>query len=78
MANFKHHLFKRYKTNQVPFRIYNEYKNNLSARFKRAKKKNSTEFQRCHQDIKETWNNINSILAKHKIKNKISLIEVNG
>ena len=28
--------------------------------------------------IKETCNNINSILAKHKIKNKISLIEVDG
>ena len=37
MANLKHYLFKRYKTNQVHFRIYNEYKNNLCARFKRAK-----------------------------------------
>ena len=27
MANFKNHLFKRYKTNQIPFRIYNEYCN---------------------------------------------------
>ena len=81
MANFKHHLFKRYKTNQVPFHIYNEYKNNLSARFKRAKKEYyRNKFQRCHQEIKETWNNINSILAKHKIKIRYLLLKwtVNG
>ena len=38
MANYKHRLFKQYKSRNINFDVYNSYKNNLCHKIKNAKK----------------------------------------
>ena len=79
-ANYKHHLFKQYKMNLIPFSTYNTYKNNLSKSLKNAKRRYYiNKFKLCNKDIKTTWKTINSILSKPKSKVKnITLLDSRG
>ena len=38
MANYKHRLFKQYKSGNINFDAYNSYKNNLCHKIKNVKK----------------------------------------
>ena len=38
MANYKHRLFKQYKSGNINFDVYNSYKNNLCHEIKNTKK----------------------------------------
>ena len=75
MANYKHRLFKQYKSGNINFDVYNSYKNNLGHEIKNAKKTYfCKKFENCKNDSKKTWKTINSILSnKRKIESHIVL-----
>ena len=76
--NFKHALFKRYKQGIVDFPIYNNYKNILTKKLKKAK---SDYFQHKFNEIKmssrDTWKSINGLLNRTKKKSD-TILENNG
>ena len=67
--NYKHLLFKKYKLGIVPFSVYRENNNHVSALLKKAKhnyyKRKLTE---SRNDIKRTWKTINTITNMTKSK----------
>ena len=72
MSNYKHHLFKQFKMERIPFETYNQYKNNFNKKLALAKKSYyKNKFNSCFKDIKQTWKTINSVLNKSKSKQKI-------
>ena len=75
MANYKHKLFKQYKSGNINFDVYNSYKNNLCHKIKNTKKTYFCKmFENCKNDSKKTWKTITSILSnKRKIESHIVL-----
>ena len=75
MANYKHKLFKQYKSGNINFGVYNSYKINLCHKIKNTKKTYCCKmFENCKNDSKKTWKTITSILSnKRKIESHIVL-----
>ena len=75
MANYKHNLFKKYKNSETSFEVYNQYKNNLNRNIKLSKKAYyERKFDDCKNNIKKTWQTINSVLCKSKKQNYIPVL----
>ena len=70
MANYKHRLFKQYKSGNINFDVYNSYKNNLCHKIKNANKTYyCKKFENCKNDSRKTRTTVNSILSnKRKVK----------
>ena len=79
MANYKHRLFKQYKSGNINFDVYNSYKNNLCHKIKNAKKTYyCKKFENCINDSRKTWKTINLILSnKRKSESHIVLTNDN-
>ena len=58
MANYKHRLFKQYKSGNINFDVYNSYKNNLCHKIIDAKKTYfCKKFENCINDSKKNLEN---------------------
>ena len=67
MINFKHVLFKRSREQIIPYKVYNDFKNNLN-KIKRSVKSQyyKNKFSQIHNDTKENWKMINEIMGRKK------------
>lgn len=80
MVNYKHHLFKEYKSHNIPFEEYNRYKNNLNSKLRKSKRAYYMyKFNNCRNNQKQTWKTINNLLSKVKSKpNNVTLLDEHG
>jgi len=62
-VNRKYVLFRRYKRGEIPFEIYNTFKNEVTSIMKRSKLKYFSEkFNNSLNDARNTWKLINSLV----------------
>lgn len=67
MPKTKHSLFNMYKNCQIPFYVYNGYKNNFTLLLKRAKRSYFVnKFNDCKSSLRDTWRNINNLIKTNK------------
>lgn len=78
MCNRKHHLFRKYRSGEITFSAYNEFKNKFTSILKKSKFNYfRNKFRRCQNDIKSTWKNVNCVLGRNG-KRSIDKVFHNG
>jgi len=72
----KHRRFFQYKNGDATFESYNNYKNMLTIILRQAKSQYfKNKFASAANNIKKTWQTINQLLQKRKIRNKVELLD---
>jgi len=76
---YKHVLFRRFRSGEVEFERYNCYKNMLTGVLRRSKRHYyHAKFKSCGSDSKLTWKTINSVLNRTKAKSNVKNITIDG
>ena len=79
LVRFKHYLFRQYNLDNLPFYIYNSFKNKLCTILKASKNRFlKYKFHKCVGNSRETWQNINSLFRNNYSRSTHISLEENG
>lgn len=63
-CNAKHELFRRYRSGEILFDVYNNFKNKFTSDLRKAKQNYYRDkFNKCKTSVKTTWSNIRDLLG---------------